>query len=456
METTYAVLLLSITLLIQTCYGYTLIFINQDSVINKYDSFSIVSDETYFNITGELVLSDPPNTCDDIANVQQVQDKIIVSEKGDCFATRKRRMAQNAGAKGIIIFSSQSYIGFMSTDGNRESKDGLTINGVEIANKYQDDFINLIKDNNRNGISTYASLVPDDNYWLDYINHSIWIVFSNFMIAIEILCLLYCSYNIRKHIILKKTKISMVLVSFILISFGSLLRIVICLDPTGSRGVFTSQESLTLYTISYPFNWTVNILLAFYWQAILSKFNSQKFDFNVSTLKIPCGITIAFLFILDLLTTIMRWYSSGRNVDIIILINAVVYILIMIPILFFFGWTSINLVLYLKSTVNINATKDQKRTDTLNKMIIVNILNCIFMMAFLLAVFIALSSLHQTPIGWMFVKILALSPITGIGVCQALLFHIPDDKQTSSNSISNKNTSSNNNSKMELDCVIVS
>lgn len=79
-----------------------------------------------------------------LQNVDQIRGKIVVSVKGGCYATRKRRTCQEAGAAGIIIFSSEDYIGFVSSDEDGEDSSDLSIQGVEIANQYQDFIISQI------------------------------------------------------------------------------------------------------------------------------------------------------------------------------------------------------------------------------------------------------------------------------------------------------------------------
>lgn len=211
------------------------------------------------------------------------------------------------------------------------------------------------------------------------------------------------------------------------------LRMILCLDPTHHRGIFTAQQSSTLYTISYPFNWTVNILLAFYWHDLLIKFNSGRFNFPMVRLKIPCAICIILLFVLEIFTDIMRWSSTGSAVGLVVTINGVVYILVLVPTLIFFLYTSLKLVYYLKASKNLAGGQGGNGTKIM-RLAFLNLMNCFCMILFLSAVVMAISPAYKTPAGWIYVKTMAILPIAGIGLCQSFLFRLPNSDVSTSGS----------------------
>ncbi|KAL5281282.1 EDEM3 family protein [Megaselia abdita] len=54
-------------------------------------------------IEGEVLMSNPLKCCSTLENLENIEQKIVLSERGDCTFVDKARRAEKAGAKGLII-----------------------------------------------------------------------------------------------------------------------------------------------------------------------------------------------------------------------------------------------------------------------------------------------------------------------------------------------------------------
>lgn len=54
-------------------------------------------------MVAELAVADPLKACSPLQNMQQLQGRIAVAQRGSCMFEEKARLVQNAGALGIIV-----------------------------------------------------------------------------------------------------------------------------------------------------------------------------------------------------------------------------------------------------------------------------------------------------------------------------------------------------------------
>lgn len=102
-------------------------------------------------IEGEVLISNPLKSCSTLENVENIKQKIVLSERGDCTFVDKARRAEKAGATGLIICdnndgtSSETESMFaMSGDGTND----VTIPVVFIYNKE----CNILKSNLKSNV----------------------------------------------------------------------------------------------------------------------------------------------------------------------------------------------------------------------------------------------------------------------------------------------------------------
>lgn len=81
-------------------------------------------------------------------------------------------------------------------------------------------------------------------------------------------------------------------------------------DPWFSRLVFTNDMSLVSATIHLPFFFTACILIMFYWYEMMS--DSLQATSFLSIYKYPAYITIGALYVVEIVTQLLRALIGGR------------------------------------------------------------------------------------------------------------------------------------------------
>jgi hypothetical protein len=166
-----------------------------------------------FNITGEIAIPDPINSCTALKNPDQVKGKIVLIYNDNCYLEVQARNAQAAGAIGVIqhqwatTTAGRDY--FLYTDAVRDDivLPIIFVNGPDG---------NLLRNLTENYPRVYVLMASGDrNPWRDTGVGGIFLTVLH--VAIDISILIYALVKLIKYTLNKRTIISVAQVSMVLI-----------------------------------------------------------------------------------------------------------------------------------------------------------------------------------------------------------------------------------------------
>jgi len=250
-----------------------------------------------YNIFGEIVLAEPSSGCSVFTN--DIKDKIVIVEEGYCLDGQKARNAQNAGAKAILVYSPIKNImqaGFNNYDG-----EGLEIPILNFVpgDSYTEIHKELLKKS-----SIKCSLSPDAN-WLE--NEQIWLPYSFCLIILFVVCLFTAIYRLYTIFRIRFELFGLPQFIFYIEIFSNLVRIFVMLEPHGiGRGIIRWQTQTIIFTLSWPYNLIVTLLIALRWKENLDGHNDIDSSLKFRKMKYPAIFLVSAVLLLDHITSMLR------------------------------------------------------------------------------------------------------------------------------------------------------
>jgi hypothetical protein len=133
------------------------------------------------------------------------------------------------------------------------------------------------------------------------------------------------------------------------------------LEPTQTgRGIFTYQAQTALFTVSFPYSFIADLLIAFYWQSLLNRSEKlSKATVSLNKLKIPFVIICVILIVVEHTSTSIR----GERLDsatALVILSAVLIMVSLLGIGSFYIWTGVR-VIHLIDEITGGTSKVTKR-----------------------------------------------------------------------------------------------
>jgi hypothetical protein len=137
--------------------------------------------------------------------------------------------------------------------------------------------------------------------------------------------------------------------------------IILPLDPIPSgRGIFTYEAQTSLFTVSFPYSFIADLLIAFYWQSLLgrSKGNLSKAVVGLNKWRIPFAIISVALIVTEHTSSALR---AERENTAVVTVYAILLCIAMIGIGSFFLYTGVKVIKLLTSASTLTGTERSSR-----------------------------------------------------------------------------------------------
>jgi hypothetical protein len=326
-----------------------------------------------FNITGQIILSDPEDGCGPILNSNETFGKILIFYLGTCSIEEKMRYSQQVGVIGVISHdttSNDAGNGFYSyLDYDRSdivipmvivnNKDGITIRAL-IANSTR----------------VIANIVSGDrNVWKE----------SSQSVAIAVVVAIHCaldlgiaSFAIYKYITYTRKKRTLLSVAQVTMWFIIIAMIMICVFRiillSASNGVFNIPNAIIFLApfFSDTMILCASLIVSFYWFELTSKVAPMSRAWS-KKLWTPFMIGVALS--IAMVVLIAFWAQFIRTIETFIII-LVIYAVITLGVAII--W------IVFGARLRASLLKDTSKAGEKNKQKFKKLIVCIFLSACLL------------------------------------------------------------------------
>jgi len=135
----------------------------------------------------------------------------------------------------------------------------------------------------------------------------------------------------------RKFEVNVVQVTLLVLAFANLIRTVtIFVDPIFSAGVFPFEIGTFFQSITFPFELTANLLIAFYWMGLIDTTHLEVVTF-LGNKSIPFIIIGAFFFLQEIIQGVLRAFgNTGFYILYLITITAGAYVIMNVLVSGFF------------------------------------------------------------------------------------------------------------------------
>jgi hypothetical protein len=274
-----------------------------------------------YNITGELVITDPINSCRELTNAHLVLGKIALVSNDRCPLEIQTRYAQQAGAIAIIQHQSgvteagRDYYSYTLID-----RDDILI-PVAFVDGYDGDFLHELIQNSTSVIVILSS--GDRNTWQIFATSPVAIVLTVLHVAIDLGILIYAIVKLVRYTRYTRSTISVTQVSLGLIMLAMAIAIVmVIVIRLGSFNFMDVPTALILGSIFFPDTMMLlsSLVVSFYWFELTSKVSpvSRTWSKKLWRPFIAGGVVL-----MALLAMIIIWTQLIRSNAVLIAIYAI-------------------------------------------------------------------------------------------------------------------------------------
>ena len=360
----------------------------------KFDAPTMKLGWDIFVLQGRVIESVPDDGCDELENHQDVRDNIVLINPceysdfydrislftsffaGNCLVTKKMEMAQRAGAKGAIVESESPTAGLGEYNRDYGDADHLVIGGVDLSitdgEILREKYLS-VSDN----VTVILRGGDSPNPWKESFESPMWWITSVYVYLVGIATIAVAVTSIvvrfRKDTVpgndgfwARVITIPIVTLAFnIGAVFGKML---LWVDPTATRRIYTLAISTGFATTSIPFNLASVLLISFYLADVLRKDKLAVRVFLSKKMRWIAFSIIGFMFLLEWTVSIMRIVLfEGRFM---IVLEGTISSLLNIAVIFYFGFTSYRVTRFLtkKGLARGSTPKEKTRNMFLSRL----------------------------------------------------------------------------------------
>jgi hypothetical protein len=220
-----------------------------------------------------------------------------------------------------------------------------------------------------------------------------------------------------------RTSVSLFVLSIEMTS--NLIRLVAVVDAFGSWGLYTEQGYAALIELSWPFSISSYLLFTLYWHEMMTNATVVVNPF-MTKMRIPFFVLSGALICLQITRTIIRNTSPFENFT---TITAIVYLVVLVALLVFYGVTGTKLLL------RLNKSKHLGRAVNLLKST-VRILICGgLILCFVIVVILFVGKVpYETPAGFVAVWFVLYMLLNSVSTMAILAFELPSKHSSGSGS----------------------
>mmetsp|Transcript_14966 Transcript_14966/g.20930 ORF Transcript_14966/g.20930 Transcript_14966/m.20930 type:complete len:459 (-) Transcript_14966:52-1428(-) len=415
--------------LVATLADASLFYVN-GTLVKEVNSPSI-RPKKHFDISAKVVFANPEDWCSEIKNSNaELEGNILwinpTTGPVTCNLAERIQKAEKRGVKGVIYANSGYGHGhgilayFINYDMEHVHKSSIP--AIEISHQDNKDLLKLLKDDSN--VMTVVmtegknDITDTENVWDAYS-----VIFGLYTAA----CLLLAGYKQYLFIDLHGIQASVPQGCLFLNILSSIFRLLICIDPPYTRGIFPFQFSAVLDLLNYPILLCASLLMAFYWEDAMRAAKVHAIP-TLQKMKKPFIISACILMFLACLCVVFRSLNSFPKV--VMTINIIIILVFTVPITFFYTVEAIKIlkILFASKTINMG-----RRQTALYKMTLFLVGSAVAMFAYVIEV-IVLAALPYTINNLITIRWFFHFSINSVSFFQALAFQNPASSKTSNSS----------------------
>jgi len=366
-----------------------------------------------FDVTGQLVFE---NTSDLKNKVVIVTDYQYVSLAANYYWAH--------GASAIVLSQLSSPLnipGYLIIDWDGGNSSSIPLPSVIIS---LPDSITLQQYLSEGYNITVRVTSEDYNPWLEVPNSGALIFYSVFLGGFALTVIIIA---LVKFITLVRRNGCYLSLPHLILFFemiGNAERLVaVTVDPLQFRLIFPLLVNQMLFTTSWPFTILTTMLVALYWHEIIHNTNIMVNAF-LTKLKTPFWIIAAVLFVIEIVTSVLRGLSFDIKAEVIVV--GVVYVAINTAAVIFFFVTGTKITKLLRKSDRLRSQKVRK----LRKATAYIYISCLGIIIWIIATVLGgLTPILWIPWGYFSLWFIVFFILIFISLNQVLVVHIPKSKK---------------------------
>eukprot|EP00027_Filamoeba_sp_ATCC50430_P001010 CAMPEP_0168555576 /NCGR_PEP_ID=MMETSP0413-20121227/8413_1 /TAXON_ID=136452 /ORGANISM="Filamoeba nolandi, Strain NC-AS-23-1" /LENGTH=482 /DNA_ID=CAMNT_0008586445 /DNA_START=168 /DNA_END=1616 /DNA_ORIENTATION=- len=372
-----------------------------------------------FNITGNIVLSDPPSGCPKFKNQHEFKGKVVwlTSDTGpmSCGLMKRLEELDKMDVLGVV-YENKGFAGgegfgayFLNYDFTHKHS-GIKLNIVEIRKVSGLDA--LLKDDSKNASIVLTS---GDNPVTDAQNA--WTALSVIMGLFSVVVLICAIRKWRAFVKVNKfQKRSVPQITLGLHVAGATWRIFALIDPPYARGIYPYQVTTFFDITLYPIVLCATLLIGFYWEDAMRMAKVHSIP-TLQKMTIPFRICVGILFGIAFLGVVLRSLNVAPNL--VSSLNLIIALVFSTPITIFYAIAASKVLRALWKTRSLG-----KRQRALHKMTLFLVGSSICMVLFVFGV-LALAMAKFSVRRYIGLRFLLLGTINLMSLFQILAFQDP-------------------------------
>lgn len=362
-----SVLLILVWLCPAFCANKGFLVLEPQEVVGGYTSGPLAISPDEFNVTAELIHISGEDFCNSerLDELQpQIQGKIVsvatFSGVGGCGGgepSRPALLAARRGAVGIILDDGHG-VGYGEMI-EPEVKGDFRFPALTIGTNDINKFTKLMKD----GETVIVNIQrPDKNLRKEIVQGPAGILIQIFFFIYLLATLGLAVFKLRQFISMYGIELSVTQVCLALDIIAVAIGLVFMIDPYGFHGIFLIEYSAIIVTYSLPFSITSVLLIAFYWNGLLSKVSEYREKSQwLQQRKKPFFVSAVIVFVVLFLLATLDLAIPGQGIESVLIVALIAIFSLVVACFFLFN--GIRLLLVFKAGASNKAKRAKSITS---------------------------------------------------------------------------------------------
>ncbi len=364
------------------------------------------------NVFGKLVVAKPFSACEEL-DKEKANGKILIIEEDNCSPETKIVNAQEAGAIGVLIRQYRSTTGLLFYYSNMRNRNLLP--AVEITSSDLSEVLLLIE---ASEIEPNITITAGSNP-IEEFGELPWAIYTTILFVYGFPILIFAIYKLFHWITTTQKNNSILPILILSLDiFAGIIRLPILLDPSATRRILPWPLIEFFLTVDFSIIITANLVLSFYWYAVMITWVNVLPSFSLQRLKWPCVCICSSLVLLELITSVLRalWFSAMG----FLIVKVALYFILSLSVSIFFFYTSYKIY---------NHFNQAGKETNLKRQTTIVIICGVSIILFMLTVPLVPSPLYSVPSGYFLLRFLVSIWIYTASLMHVLLFVVPLDNK---------------------------
>ena len=376
-----------------------------------------------------MVLADPFSACeplsDDVRAALRANASLVLVGANDCSPEDKIQHVQDAGAQGILVTEYRSTRGLLYYYTRDKREADLRIPAVEV-DATDAETIRAHLEEEEEDTRVYATIDAQDPNPMREFGELPWALYTVLLGVYGGCIVLFGASRLRGFLTIpgKRRKLAiMILVADI---FTGVMRMLILVDPSGTRRLFPWPLIEFLFTLDFSFVITTNLLLAFYWDALIRARMTK--NFRLQQFKWPCILTCSLMICIEVITSSLR--AAWQSAMLFLIVKVFFYVIAGVASTYYFMYSTYLIWKVQVASGDINKMQRQARLRRMALLVALNS-GCIILFTLDALLVLPFFPIYETPAGFFCLRFFASFFLYTACLLRVMLFVIRVDTSKS-------------------------